>query len=504
MGIGSRSFLGLLWGAIGGGIGWLISDFWANPLSDPERMLHDLSPGRYWLWGALIGACMSGALAVADTLSSGYKKQLTRSVLSSALFGFIGGGTGLYLGGVLFRVLGGQSGVQHLDFLAYMGNCLLRAIAWTLAGLLLGTGYGLSQRSAAKIRNGAIGGVLGGFIGGLVFGPLTTTLPMMMPFISQSDRVSRLVALCLIGGLIGFFTALVGALLKAAWVLVVYGRNEGREFILEKPVSHIGRSELAEIPIYKDRLLAANHAEIRLLNGRYSLADGGSVVGSSVNGQKVAEPVLLKDSDLIQVGNTQIVFYERATAGPNRRQIDLTKAAPTAPAIVKEGACPFCGQQKNPVTGACACSVPQGAVSPPVQNNAGGGMIPEPLGGGWPPASNPVPFAEGTAPGPFQDLGVSPSSFRLVATAGPHTGETFVLTGTQVDAGRDAANAIPLVQDTTVSRKHATLRHEGGSWTLTDLGSSNGTFVNGVRIATQTLRPGDEVTLGTARFRVEA
>ncbi|MDQ2732466.1 MAG: hypothetical protein M3Y56_12470, partial [Armatimonadota bacterium] len=195
--------MGLLWGAIGGGIGWLLTDFWANPLNDPERMLHDLSPGRYWLWGALIGACISGALAVADTLASGSRRHLARSVLGSAILGFIGGGTGLYLGGVLFRVLGGQSGAQHLDFLAYMGNCLLRAIGWTLAGVLVGAGYGLSQRSFAKVRNGAIGGTLGGFIGGLVFGPLSSTLPMMIPFISQSDRVSRLVVLCLIGRLIG-------------------------------------------------------------------------------------------------------------------------------------------------------------------------------------------------------------------------------------------------------------------------------------------------------------
>jgi pSer/pThr/pTyr-binding forkhead associated (FHA) protein len=49
------------------------------------------------------------------------------------------------------------------------------------------------------------------------------------------------------------------------------------------------------------------------------------------------------------------------------------------------------------------------------------------------------------------------------------------------------------------SRHHATIQHDNGTYTLTDLGSTNGTFVNGARIAAftpQALRPGDVIKIG--------
>jgi hypothetical protein len=58
-----------------------------------------------------------------------------------------------------------------------------------------------------------------------------------------------------------------------------------------------------------------------------------------------------------------------------------------------------------------------------------------------------------------------------------------------------------VVTDLSVSRIHAELRRSGGSWLLSDLGSMNGTLVNGYRITAPTrVRPGDEVTFGRTRF----
>ncbi|WP_030247419.1 DUF1707 and FHA domain-containing protein [Streptomyces sp. NRRL S-350] len=55
----------------------------------------------------------------------------------------------------------------------------------------------------------------------------------------------------------------------------------------------------------------------------------------------------------------------------------------------------------------------------------------------------------------------------------------------------------------SVSRHHAELRHEGGGWVLYDLGSTNGTHVNGRRIAGGVLvRPGDQVRFGDLEFRL--
>jgi hypothetical protein len=56
--------------------------------------------------------------------------------------------------------------------------------------------------------------------------------------------------------------------------------------------------------------------------------------------------------------------------------------------------------------------------------------------------------------------------------------------------------------DDSVSRRHAELRLEDGLWHLRDLGSTNGTWVNGRRVRETEVRPGDEVRLGAVRFRL--
>jgi FHA domain-containing protein/uncharacterized protein DUF1707 len=62
-----------------------------------------------------------------------------------------------------------------------------------------------------------------------------------------------------------------------------------------------------------------------------------------------------------------------------------------------------------------------------------------------------------------------------------------------------------LVPEECVSRRHAELRRAGARWLLRDLGSSNGTRVNGVRVIEDVeVRPGDRVSLGGAAYRLRA
>jgi pSer/pThr/pTyr-binding forkhead associated (FHA) protein len=56
------------------------------------------------------------------------------------------------------------------------------------------------------------------------------------------------------------------------------------------------------------------------------------------------------------------------------------------------------------------------------------------------------------------------------------------------------------VEDQNVSRRHAELRPSGASWTVRDLGSTNGVKVNGRRVSSTRLSPGDQVTIGTTTF----
>jgi len=61
-----------------------------------------------------------------------------------------------------------------------------------------------------------------------------------------------------------------------------------------------------------------------------------------------------------------------------------------------------------------------------------------------------------------------------------------------------------VVDDANVSRQHAELRPRGGGWVLSDLGSTNGTRLNGRSIQTpEVVRPGDEIELGASLITFE-
>jgi len=84
----------------------------------------------------------------------------------------------------------------------------------------------------------------------------------------------------------------------------------------------------------------------------------------------------------------------------------------------------------------------------------------------------------------------------LVMRQGPRPNQAFPLHKTVLTLGRAADNDI-VIDDGEVSRHHARLTLRGNEWVLEDLGSRNGTFVNGQRITGPVfLRPGSQVALG--------
>jgi pSer/pThr/pTyr-binding forkhead associated (FHA) protein len=67
--------------------------------------------------------------------------------------------------------------------------------------------------------------------------------------------------------------------------------------------------------------------------------------------------------------------------------------------------------------------------------------------------------------------------------------------------GRAVSSELELSDDSTVSRLHALLESYGPAWVIRDLGSSNGTFVNGERVLGDVpLQPGDEIRVGNSRL----
>ncbi|ATB34509.1 FHA domain-containing protein [Melittangium boletus DSM 14713] len=88
------------------------------------------------------------------------------------------------------------------------------------------------------------------------------------------------------------------------------------------------------------------------------------------------------------------------------------------------------------------------------------------------------------------------SGTKLVCSAGPCEGQEFALEDGEYVVGRSNDNPI-CIPDTSVSRKHVLIRRLGGGWTANDLGSGNGTLLNGEPLTDETpLSSGSVLTLG--------
>jgi pSer/pThr/pTyr-binding forkhead associated (FHA) protein len=88
----------------------------------------------------------------------------------------------------------------------------------------------------------------------------------------------------------------------------------------------------------------------------------------------------------------------------------------------------------------------------------------------------------------------------LIVTRGPNAGARFLLDDDFTSAGRHTASDI-FLDDVTVSRRHAEFYRQGARFTVRDVGSLNGTYVNRERIEEAELFGGDEVQIGKFRMR---
>lgn len=87
-------------------------------------------------------------------------------------------------------------------------------------------------------------------------------------------------------------------------------------------------------------------------------------------------------------------------------------------------------------------------------------------------------------------------SFQIVLRSGPTPGKTYPLVKSEIFIGRDLSNDV-VINDPEISRRHSRLYIQNGAFVLEDLGSTNGSSVNGQRLVSPyTLHPGEVITLG--------
>jgi hypothetical protein len=208
------------------------------------------------------------------------------------------------------------------------------------------------------------------------------------------------------------------------------------------------------------------------------------------------------------------------TLVPNRYVIDLSpydhsRLAPYAAALAQELAqsqAEFIGEQGWTVYGDVIVEIERGdgldtgMFRVTAEVYTGGDVAPVPSYEQPPPPAYP-PYDQQAAAGGYQQPGRPVSGppgagrgVRLVA----NDGRTYPLSiGSTVIGRGDQANL--RLPDVGISRRHARLDYDGAQVVLTDLGSTNGTMVNGQRVSAVALNPGDMIQLGTTTltFRVD-
>jgi len=96
---------------------------------------------------------------------------------------------------------------------------------------------------------------------------------------------------------------------------------------------------------------------------------------------------------------------------------------------------------------------------------------------------------------PFPEDELEPGQALLLVKHGPNAGSTFLVQGDSTSIGRNPKSDV-FLDDVTVSRKHAELRRAADVFTIHDLGSLNGTYVNRERVEMTTLASSDKIQIG--------
>lgn len=454
-------------GALGGLIAWAL----VEPTAPSN--LTDVAWARFEQWfGILAGLCIGLLIGAASGYSQGTRVHTLRGAAVGGLVGAIAGPFGVGLGSTLFNAL--TDPTRGVVVVGGLMEWVGRGLGWAMFGLVIGLAEGALGLSARRTFLGGLGGLIGGFIGGLMFQVTALLVGNVTAAVQDGSEVGtlpRAVGLVALGGGIGLFIGIVEAMGRQAWVRQLVGRNEGKEWMIDAPQTVLGRAEGVHVPLLGDPNVAPQHAMIVRQRGTYVLVDQGTPLGTGLNGMRVTAPMVLASGDLIQVGTHNLQFL-------------LKGGAAKRAAAERMGAVPV-------------------AATAPLPAGTGGYAIPAPASGvptqAFPTAPFPAPTMGMTPPGTVTQA--APMPLVLVAVAGPLAG-TRIPVGASLEVGREGSG-VTLASDAMASRRHARVDPAPGGLTVTDLGSTNGTFINGQRVPSGFLRPGDTVRIGSTEFRLE-
>jgi predicted component of type VI protein secretion system len=279
--------------------------------------------------------------------------------------------------------------------------------------------------------------VIGGFVGGFIFNGLA----MLM----GGDAISRCVGQILMGALIALFMRVVQDVLKSAWLLgISAGPSEGKEYPLNTERVSVGRADDNDISLFREESVQPHMGALNFQNGQWWWKGESILVNSNAQTN-----VVLESGDTLQLGAVRFRFKTKSAENSK------------SPVVVPDAVSPM-------------TMAPREDLQPQKE-------------------STPYFAADVATRLPSQNV---QTAFALMLSGG----QMLRLPGTSapINLGRAPDNHLVL-PDSVVSSSHASLRVVDGHLSIFDLDSTNGTFVNGVKIPPHlpyALEPGDQIRFG--------
>lgn len=244
------------------------------------------------LWSAVIALLIGLALGVGEGVYYGSGEKAVK-------YAAIGAGVSIVLGYVSGYLAQWMYAEMLGDEPADLTAALVRGLGWAIMGLGVGIAVGLIRPEVKRIAFCGVGGLVGAFIGGFLFNYVFDIIP--------DDMIARGVAIVIMGILIGVGVGLLEQFAKAAWLKVIRGEFEGKEYLVFAGTTSIGNNGKNTIVLFKDKLVGSHHCDITLEGSKYVLTDCGTPMGTIVNGQRVTRHIL-RQGDAIAVGNSVLIF----------------------------------------------------------------------------------------------------------------------------------------------------------------------------------------------------
>jgi FHA domain len=297
--------------------GWMLGNWILAPVrSSPSGDLTGMDNSSVGLRGLGLGLMVALGLSLLDSFWVFGLNRLTDIALRVVVAIIVGA-----VGGLVGGVFG--SWLYEKWFFFYV-------IGWTLTGALIGASIGtfdmlwslINKQDVTNPRRKLIKCLIGGTVGGLVGGVLAWLVGagFRSPVLSWMFRGKDMfllwtptaVGFVVLGACIGLLVALAQIILKEAWVKVEAGFRPGREMILAKESTSVGRAESSDIALFGDSGVERTHCCIVQKGSSYVLEDNDTPGGTYINDVKVVGSAPLKSGDLIKMGGKSLLrFYER-------------------------------------------------------------------------------------------------------------------------------------------------------------------------------------------------